>query len=131
MKKYIQMIALLAGIFGANFIFAQTSTIYFNTEKMGNWTLQTIPSSAISGEYVLATSNVDRGNIIVDLREGRIARVGTRTADKEAKFVTLIPMTTPCRNITCTTKQVQNCYLTSDGTCFCVCGNWITGYPEK
>lgn len=113
-------------------IFAQASgTPRPNQYKIGidsvaMWRIRPLAMDSLNGRFAMATHKTNGTQIMVVLREGKIAQVGYQL--KKGSFIALPPQSAPCgAGVTCPTYQLKRCFSLPWGTCVCICGTWITG----
>ena len=132
MQKHFQFLALVFVLFASTTLFGQPpgpasprprpSGYKLPLDSVAMFIPKTIPENATTGQYVLAVSKTDGTEIIVVLREGKIAECGYRRVG--GQFVAVTPSQSPCNNLTCLTYQQKRCFDLS-GQCVCICGTWF------
>lgn len=131
-KNFFFLTALVALVFASFSTATQAQTrasqqpaMVFNADDADLWVVPAIPARVPDGQTVLATHKRDRTQIIALVRGGEIVRVGYKPVGKS--FVPLPQNASPCTpSGLCFSFQIQHCYTTPWGACFCVCGAWIT-----
>lgn len=133
-KNFSLFLTLLfvATCFAPNALQAQTrvdSSFVFSAGDPGQWNVAKLRYPLADGRHVMATHKTKNTQVVIAVRSRKIAAVGTMVPG--GTFKVLSPSTAaPCRpNISCATFQLKHCFVI-DGQCFCVCGAWITSYPN-
>lgn len=134
MKKSFQFFALLIALFAATASFAQGAgkvsmrDFSFNAGNPRDWDVSRLTSPVPDGRVVLATFKANKTQVIAVVRGGLIAQVGIQPVGGAFQVINPSTAAGPCSTIKCTNFQIVHCFQ-QFGTCFCICGSWITTYP--